>query len=139
MLRQCDARILRTVFPSLILFDETSPHNCENCKAFHAFRTFLSRCKNLRATNCRIILYSRCAFQVVIGSLYWVYIEWYFFSLSLHMSVHILVHAVDAHQREWKLCGIPLETKPHTSTHARVKNYILNINTISRITTHLRK
>ena len=51
-----DSRVIR---PSPILFDKNHLplRNCENCEAFHTFRTFLSWCKNLHATNCQIILY----------------------------------------------------------------------------------
>ena len=109
-----DPRVIR---PSPILFDKNHLplRNCENCEAFHTFRTFLSWCKNLHATNCQIILYvykTRFSWNEFI-----ICIELHFFFCLFCVYVRILVCVtlIDAHQYQWKLYSIPFETKSHIS------------------------
>jgi len=107
----------RVIHPSPILFDKNHLplRNCENCEAFHTFRTFLSWCKNLHATNCQIILYVYKTFHEM-SSLY--VLSYIFFLPFLRICAYTCVCDSDrvAHQYQWKLYSIPFETKSHIST-----------------------
>lgn len=116
-LHQCDAQIPRCFSFSHFTRRDQPPATVKIVKHFTHSEHFSSRCKNLRM-NCRITLYSRRAFQVVKWAYYIVYIEWYFFSLFLHMSVRILAHAVFTNVSENYMAFLSKRNRIHQHKHA---------------------